>query len=170
MDSALLIARLLLGLGLAAHGTQKLFGWFGGGGVRGTGAGFEKLGFRPGPMFALAAGLGEAGGGTLTALGLLGPIGPALMILVMIVAGGTVHLRNGFFASSRGFELPMVYATGAFLLAFTGPGLYSLDRVLGLLWLTTVRHAWIAVAVAAVLALGSMLMRRPVPAPTAAPA
>ena len=86
MTTALLIARLLLGGALFAHGAQKLFGWFGGYGVKGTGGFMESLGFRPGPMFAIAAGLGETGGGLLTALGLGGPIGPALIIMVMIVA------------------------------------------------------------------------------------
>ncbi|HEY8370791.1 MAG TPA: DoxX family membrane protein, partial [Thermodesulfobacteriota bacterium] len=63
MDAALLIARLILGLGLAAHGAQKLFGWFGGYGIKGTGGFMETLGFRPGALFAVAAGLGEVGGG-----------------------------------------------------------------------------------------------------------
>src|SRR5258706_10280421 len=104
----LLLARLLLGLGMAAHGAQKLSGWFGGYGLAGTGAFLEKLGFRPGRAFALAASLGEVGGGVLTALGLMGPAGPALMILVMIVAMVVVHLPGGFFAASNGIEIPLL--------------------------------------------------------------
>src|SRR5437899_3635421 len=96
MATALLIARLLLGGALFAHGAQKLFGWFGGYGIKGTGGWMESMGFRPGPVFAAAAGLGEAGGGLLTVLGLGGPIGPALIIMVMLVAIFTVHLPNGF--------------------------------------------------------------------------
>src|SRR6185436_1701992 len=135
MDAGLLIARLIVGLGLAAHGTQKLFGWFGGHGLTGTGGFFESLGFRPGVLFALAAGLGELGGGLLTAAGFLGPVGPALIILVMLVALFTVHWPNGFFASSNGIELPLMYLTAALPLAVVGPGAYSLDGRLGLIGL-----------------------------------
>jgi putative oxidoreductase len=154
MDTALLIARLFFGLGLAAHGTQKLFGWFGGHGLIGTGGFFETIGFRPGKFFATAAALGETLGGVLLAIGLLGPIGPALMFLVMIVAA-SIHVKNGFFATNDGFELPLLYAMGALTFAFTGPGGYSLDRVLGLLWLSNEQFAsraiWTAVAVGAVM-------------------
>src|SRR3981189_1818294 len=101
MDAGLLIARLILGLAISAHGAQKLFGWFGGYGLNGTGGFFESIGFRPGRLFALAAGLAEFGGGVLTALGFLGPAGPALIILVMMVALLTVHLPHGFFAQSK---------------------------------------------------------------------
>ncbi|HJR53007.1 MAG TPA: DoxX family membrane protein, partial [Gemmatimonadota bacterium] len=94
MSAALLILRLVLGLGLAAHGAQKLFGWFGGHGLAGTGGFFEGLGFRPGKAFAVLAGLGEFGGGILLALGLGGPLGPAVVVLVMLVAIGSVHLEN----------------------------------------------------------------------------
>jgi putative oxidoreductase len=74
MDAGILIARLIVGLAIAAHGAQKLFGWFGGHGLKGTAGFFESLGFRPGIFFALAAGLGELGGGLLTAAGFLGPV------------------------------------------------------------------------------------------------
>jgi putative oxidoreductase len=154
MNTALLIARLFFGLGLAAHGTQKLFGWFGGHGLIGTGGFFETIGFRPGKFFATAAALGETLGGLLLAIGLFGPVGPALMFLVMIVAA-SIHVKNGFFATNDGIELPMLYAMGALALTFTGPGGYSLDRVLGLLWLSNEQFAsraiWTAVAVGAVM-------------------
>jgi len=160
MSSGLLIARLILGLAIAAHGAQKLFGWFGGHGLKPTGGFFETMGFRPGLLFALAAGLGEFGGGLLTALGLFGPLGPALVILVMIVAMVTVHWHNGFFAASNGVELPLLYATGALAIAFAGPGTYSLDALFGLLSLWTPTMAWTAVALAVVLALGNLAIRR----------
>ena len=86
MAMALLIARLAIGLGMAVHGAQKLFGWFGGYGLAGTGGFFDTMGFRPGRVFAFLAGAAEVGSGLLVALGLLGPIGPALMLSVMIVA------------------------------------------------------------------------------------
>src|SRR6266571_3774482 len=116
MDAAVLIARLIIGLGLAAHGTQKLLGWFSGY-LKGTAGFFESIGFRPGILFALAAGLGEVGGGLLTAAGLLGPIGPSLIITVMVVAIVAVHLPNGFFAQTNGYELALLYAVLGFVLA-----------------------------------------------------
>jgi putative oxidoreductase len=131
MNTSLLILRVVLGLGFASHGAQKLFGWFGGGGISGTGSFFETIGFRPGTRFALAAGLGEFLGGTLLALGFLGPVGPALMISVMVVAILTVHRGRGFFVYNNGAELPIVYSTAAVAVAFAGPGQYSIDRVLG---------------------------------------
>src|SRR5437870_9608142 len=109
MNTVLLIARLFFGLGLAAHGSQKLFGWFAGHGLTATGGFFESLGFRPGRFFATAAALGETVGGVLLAIGLFGPVGPALMFLVMIVAS-SLHVRNGFFATNDGIELPVLYA------------------------------------------------------------
>src|SRR5208283_2121385 len=92
VDIAFLAVRLLVGLAMAAHGSQKLFGWFGGYGLAGTGGFFESLGFRPGKLFALLAGLGEIGSGILIAFGLGGAIGPALLVMVMIVAIVSVHL------------------------------------------------------------------------------
>jgi putative oxidoreductase len=167
MDLALLIARLILGLGIAAHGAQKLFGWFGGYGLRNTGEFFVRQLHFPTRVFALLAGLGEFGGGLLIALGLFGPVGPALVIVVMIVAMLTVHVGNGFFADNKGIELPLVYATGALVLAFAGPGDLSLDAPLGLLWLSTPRDAWIAVALAILAALASVGVRRLTHAPHA---
>src|ERR687883_1107954 len=97
ISTGLLVLRLMLGLAMAAHGAQKLFGWFGGYGLDGTGGFFEQLGFHPGRLFALAAGLGEFGGGVLVALGLLGPVGPGMIIAVMLVAILVVHAEHGFF-------------------------------------------------------------------------
>jgi putative oxidoreductase len=167
MDIALLIARLFLGLGLASHGAQKLFGWFGGGGLNKTGEFFVKLGWNQGRSFATAAGLDELGSGLLVAVGILGPVGPALMAVVLLTATLTVHVRNGFFATKNGVELPMVYVMGALLLAFTGPGVYSFDHILGLEWLSTPNNAWIAFGVAAVIALINYVVRRPPPPATA---
>lgn len=144
----LLIARLALGVLMAAHGTQKLFGWFGGLGLRATGELFEQLGFRPGRRFAAAASAGEVASGVLVALGFLGPIGPALMISVMVVAAVSVHWTHGLFATSNGIELPLLYAAGALGLALAGPGPYSLDAALGL------AAAWSPVATWSILALG----------------
>lgn len=129
LDIALLILRLALGLALFAHGTQKLFGWFGGGGIAGTGAGMASMGFRPGKVNALLAGLGEAGGGLLLALGLLTPLGGAAVAATMIVAGST-HTANGFFAGKGGFELPGFFGLTAVALTLSGPGQFSIDGAL----------------------------------------
>ena len=138
----LLFVRLVFGLAFAAHGAQKLFGWFGGYGLAGTGGFLEQLGFRPGRVFAAAAGASELAGGLLIALGLGGPIGPALVIATMIVAAVTVHLRNGFFAASNGVELPVLYLLIGAIYAFAGFGALSLDAVLGLTSLWTAGVVW----------------------------
>jgi len=122
VNAPLLLLRVVLGLAFASHGAQKLFGWFGGGGIGGTGRFFESIGFRPGSRFALASGLGEFLGGTLLALGFLGPVGPALMISVMVVAILTFHRGHDFFVYNNGAGLSIVYITGAVSVAFAGPG------------------------------------------------
>src|SRR5690349_24566760 len=104
LDAGLLVARLVLGLAMAAHGAQKLFGWFGGHGLDGTAGFFGMLGFRPARLFALAAAAGEVASGLLVALGLFGAVGPALMLSIMIVATLAVHWKNGFFAMQNGIE------------------------------------------------------------------
>ena len=160
MAIALLLSRILVGGGLFAHGAQKLFGWFGGHGLKGTGGFFESLGFRPGALFAVAAGLGEAVGGLLTLLGLGGPIGPALIIMVMLVAILTVHAKNGFFAANGGYELNLMIVGGALALAFAGPGPISLDTAFGIdgAWSDAAR--WITIAAAVLLALANLAVRR----------
>lgn len=100
--------------------------------MKATGGFFESLGYRPGVLFAGLAAYGEITGGLLTALGLFGPIGPALIVLVMIVAAGTMHIQNGFFAAKNGFELHAFCVAAALALTFGGPGAFSLDGVLGL--------------------------------------
>ena len=128
----LLLIRLIFGLLMAAHAAQKLFGWFGGYGLTGTGGFFESLGFRPGRRFAFAAALSEFVGGLLFALGFLGPVGPALILAVMLVASISVHWRHGVFAATNGVEVPLMYATVAVGIALIGFGIYSLDAALGL--------------------------------------
>lgn len=159
MDIALLLVRLI-GIGFAAHGAQKLFGWFGGHGLAGTGGFFEQLGFRPGHIFAAAAGFSEIAGGLLVAFGLFGPIGPMFMIAVMTTAILSVHLPNGFFGQNNGYELPLAYGGLAVLLAFTGFGAYSLDAAFGLGSVWTPAISWIAIALGILGGLGNVAMRR----------
>lgn len=147
----ILVARLVLGLLMAAHGAQKLFGWFGGHGIEATGGYFESMGFRPARQMAMLAGFTEVAGGLLMALGLLGPIGPAMVFAVMIVAGAT-HVRRGVFAANNGIEVPLLYATGALAIALTGPGAISLDALLGI----QVWNPFLAVTALSVGALGAL--------------
>ena len=156
----LLVARVVLGLLMAAHGTQKLFGWFGGYGLKATGEFFVHVGFRNGPFFATAASLGEVVSGLLVAFGLLGPIGPAMIVAIMIVAAVTVHLSNGLWASKNGIEVPLLYAAGALAIALTGYGPYSLDAVLGLTTLFTPSIIWIALAAGIAGGVLNLLLRR----------
>lgn len=161
LSLGLLIARLLLGLAMAAHGSQKLLGWFGGYGIKGTAGYLESIGFRPGTFFATTAAVTEVVSGLLIALGLFGPIGPALMLSVMIVAAVSVHLKGGFFASKNGIEVPFLYAAGAITLALTGPGSFSLDALLGLQSFYSPSLAWAALAVGLLAAIGNLMARRP---------
>jgi putative oxidoreductase len=168
MALGLLIARLIVGLAMAAHGAQKAFGWFGGYGLKGTGGFFDSLGFRPGVLFAALASGSEIAGGLLLAAGLLGPVGPALIVLVMIVAAAVAHIKNGFFAQNQGHEINALYIAAALALAFAGPGPLSLDHALGL------SHLFTGAVNAAVIATGVVLgflnlglRRQPAPAAVA---
>ena len=162
MDLGLLILRVVVGLTLAAHGSQKLFGWFGGYGIAGTGAFFEQLGFRPGKAHAFLAGLAEAGGGLLLAAGLFTPIASAAIVAVMLVAIVSVHVSKGFFAQNGGFELPLALGSAAAALGFTGPGVFSLDGRLGVF---PQNEAWGVAALVAGLLMGAaaLVARRGAP-------
>jgi putative oxidoreductase len=131
MASGLLLLRLVLGLTLAGHGAQKLFGVFGGPGIKGTGGFFVNLGFRAPAAMALFAGLSEFGGGLGIALGLLTPFAALALAVTMIVAVMTVHIKNGFWASGGGYEYNLLIWTGAVAIAAIGPGRFSLDHAFG---------------------------------------
>ena len=163
MDIGLLVARIVFGLVMAAHGSQKLFGWFGGYGLAGTGGFFEQLGFRPGRTFAALAGTTELASGLLLALGLLGPIGPAAILSVMIVAALTVHWPQGLFAQNNGIEVPLLYATLGVSLAFTGYGTYSLDAAWGIGSIWTGGVSAFVLALGAIGGLANVALRRPAP-------
>lgn len=131
MATGLLLLRLVLGFTLAAHGVQKLFGWLGGPGLVCAGQGLELLGFKPGRRHAIAAGAAETGAGLLLVLGALTPLAATMVLAVMIVAAVSAHLRNGFFITDGGVEYNLVLGVAALLLAFTGPGQWSVDALLG---------------------------------------
>ena len=163
----LLLVRLIFGLLIAAHGAQKLFGWFGGYGLAETGGFFESLGFRPGRRFAFAAALSEFVGGWLFALGFLGPVGPALILAVMLVASISVHWRNGVFAATNGVEVPLLYATAVVGIALIGFGTYSLDATLGLAEFWTPGLIGLALVAGVIGGILNLLLRkRPPTTPT----
>jgi putative oxidoreductase len=158
MEGGLLLIRVVLGVIMVAHGAQKLFGWFGGHGLSGTGSGLESMGLKPGRVYAAVNGLAEFGGGALLVLGLLTPLGAATVAGVMFVAIATVHWRNGFFNTRGGYEFNLLIVATAIALANTGPGEISIDHLAG--W-TLAGPAWgLAALVISAAAAGSVLALR----------
>jgi putative oxidoreductase len=131
-DTGLLIIRVAVGLIVAGHGAQKLFGWFEGPGIEGFAGMTSKIGLRPARFWAFMAGISEFGGGLLLALGLLSPLGSLGIIAAMAMAILKVHWAKGLWATKGGFELPLTNLAAALALAFTGPGAYALDTLLGI--------------------------------------
>ncbi|MDH6138948.1 MULTISPECIES: DoxX family protein [Kitasatospora] len=129
-DLGLLVLRAAVGGVLFSHGTQKLFGWFGGGGLEGTAKAMESMGFKPGGQSALAAGLGEAGGGALLVAGLATPVaGP--VVAGTMAGAASVHFPHGFFVTKGGYEYPALLGVCGLALGIAGPGRYSLDELTG---------------------------------------
>ncbi|MDA5109311.1 DoxX family protein [Brevibacillus thermoruber] len=126
MDLGLLIIRLVVGLTFVGHGAQKLFGWFGGYGLKGTGGWLESIGLKPGVTMALLAGLGELVGGLLFAAGVGTWVGALLIALTMLVAIVKVHGANGYWATQNGYEYNLVLIAVAIGVALIGPGAYVL--------------------------------------------
>jgi putative oxidoreductase len=126
-----LLLRLAVGGFFVGHGTQKLFGWFGGNGLDATAQGFEQLGLRPGRRNAIAAGTAEAGGGALLAAGLATPLAASVLTATMITAIETVHAKNGPWLNNGGYEYNVVLIAAALTLAEVGPGELSLDAARG---------------------------------------
>jgi len=154
MNIALLVLRVIVGGLFVGHGSQKLFGWFGGHGPKGTASFFESVGLTPALPFALLAGTAELVGGLLLGFGLLVPVAALLLVGVMTTAIATVHWKNGLWVTAGGLEYPLVLAAVAFAIAALGPGSVSLDHAFGLDWdgLT-----W-AAAAAAIGCLGGLIL------------
>jgi putative oxidoreductase len=134
VDVGLLVLRVVLGVIFAAHGAQKLFGAFGGPGLKGTAGFHEQLGIRPPFAMAVLAGLAEFVGGILVAVGFLAPLAAIALIVTMAVAVFAVHLKNGFFSMNGGYEFNLALAGMALTVLIAGAGAFSLDGVLGILW------------------------------------
>lgn len=155
---ALLLIRTTLGLFMVGHGAQKLFGSFGGPGIEGTAGFMESLGLKPGKQWAVLGGASEFGGGMLTLLGLLNPLGSLGVIGSMAMATTKVHWSNPIWVTEGGAEYPVVNSAIATALMMTGPGAISLDRIFGLRvprWISffglvtvalVIAHAWNAEA------------------------
>ncbi len=150
MDLALLIIRVVVGLYLAGHGAQKLFGWFKGPGVKGT-EGFlgGMLGFRPAGLWARALAVAEFGGGLLMAVGLLGPLGPIAVAASQVTATVVVHWAKGPWNTEGGYELTVTNLAVSASVAIAGVGRYSIDSLLAISI-----PVWLSVAVAVVALLG----------------
>ncbi len=156
-DVGLLLLRVVLGLTMAAHGTQKLFGWFGGGGISGTSGFFTASGYPAGDAMAVLAGLTETLGGLGLVFGLLTPLAGAALLGTMINAVA-VHGLGSFFAP-EGIEYPLVLAAGAAALTLTGPGRYAVDRFLPVLRGHCLAHGALAVGLGVVTAGVLLLVR-----------
>ncbi len=130
IDLGLLVLRVVLGLSVAAHGAQKLFGWFGGYGIAGTGGWLESIGVKPGKLAAFLAGFGEFFGGLLLVAGLFTTFAGVAVALVLIVAIATAHKGKGFWNTNGGSELPVLIIASAIALALTGAGEFSVDALI----------------------------------------
>jgi putative oxidoreductase len=154
MNVALLVLRVVVGGLFIGHGSQKLFGWFGGHGPTGTASFFENLGLRPALPFALLAGTAELAGGLLLGFGLFVPVAALLLVAVMTTATAAVHWKNGLWVTAGGFEYPLVLGSVAFAVAALGPGSISLDNAFGIDW----SGLGLAVAAALIGCLGGLIV------------
>ncbi|MDQ3705454.1 MAG: DoxX family protein [Chloroflexota bacterium] len=132
LSFGLLVLRVIFGALMAGHGAQKLFGWFGGHGVKGTAGWLESMGMKPGKPWAIMAGASEFGGGVLTALGFLNPLGPLAATGAMGMAAAKVHGGKPIWVTSGGAELPVTNIAIALALGIAGPGKFSADCALGI--------------------------------------
>ncbi|HWE12202.1 MAG TPA: DoxX family protein [Solirubrobacteraceae bacterium] len=125
------LLRVVIGALFVGHGTQKLFGLFGGAGLKATAEGFDQMGMRPGMASAIAAGAGEAGGGILLATGFMTPVGAASIIATMLTAIHRVHLKNGPWITNGGYEYNLVLILTLLTIVEEGPGPVSIDALKG---------------------------------------
>lgn len=159
---ALLILRLVGGLILAAHGAQKLFGWFGGPGMAKWEQGLQAQGFKPARFWAYLNILGEVGGGLSLIFGFLTPLGAAGGFAAMFMAMSKVHWKNGFFNNQRGIEFTLAVMAIATAVGLAGPGTISLDQLFGIHLPNTLLFIILAL-IAVVVDIVGLVMTRPAP-------
>lgn len=158
----LLILRLVVGLTLAAHGAQKLFGWWGGPGMNGWTGAMTRMRLRPAKPWAWVSALAEFVGGLALAAGFLFPFPSAAIAGSMLVAIALVHYPRGFFTSKGGYEFNLTLIAAVAALALIGPGTISIDNLLRI----QVPEPVTAVALAVLTMLGvagALLTRAPEP-------
>src|SRR5215203_4013082 len=166
MEYGMILLRVVVGLTLAAHGSQKLFGSFGGSGTGGTRSFFAGIGFRTPLAMAFIAGLSELGGGLLFAFGLGTPFAALALMVVMLNAIGTVHWKKGFFNSAGGYDYNLLIIATAVAVTAAGPGRFSLDHAFG--WAGSISGPWWALAsvvLAPMIALVTLTLGRSSQAP-----
>jgi putative oxidoreductase len=165
-DVGVLIVRLAVGLTFAAHGVQKILGWWGGPGFAGWTAGIVRMGLRPAPFWAAFSAGVELFGGLLLAL-VLTPIASAFLVAQSIYIVVRTHLPRGFWNSKGGIEFPLQLLAGSLLVAASGPGAIALDPALGIDLGPWWRAGFLAVAITG--SLFAMVIARPQPAPPPTP-
>jgi putative oxidoreductase len=168
LSLGLLVLRLVVGLTMAGHGAQKVFGWWGGPGLKAWTEGVAKMRIRPAVPFAWLAALAELGGGLLLALGLLSPLGSLAIIGTMLVAIATVHWPNGFWNTKRGYEFNLTLIAAVVAVGLAGPGTYSIDQAAGFR-LPEPATFLIGVVVVILGVAGMLAFRSPKPATQAKP-
>jgi putative oxidoreductase len=146
MSSGLLLLRIAVGSIMAAHGAQKLFGWWGGPGMSGTAGMCSSLAYRAPFLMACGLGVAEFGGGLSLATGFLTPLGALAVTVVMLNAIYVIHWPKGFFSGNGGYEFNLLIAASAVALAAIGPGRFSIDHALG--WDDNISGVWWGVGVA----------------------
>jgi putative oxidoreductase len=149
IDISLFLIQLAVGLTFAAHGAQKVFGWWGGPGLTGWEGAMQHMGFRPARAFALTSAFVELGGGILLAVGLLSPLAAAALVAQSVVIIGHVHWANGFFSTRSGIEFPMLLGVGAAAIGLAGAGAISVDALLGVTFESWTRLGFVIAAIAA---------------------
>jgi putative oxidoreductase len=167
VDSGILLLRIVVGSVFFAHGAQKLFGWWGGGGIQGTAKWLGSTGFRPPFLMAVLVALSESSGALLV-VGVATPFVALALAAAMVVAVGTAHWKNGFWSGKGGYEFNLVLWSAAVAIAAIGPGRFSIDRLLG--WDDNISGLWWGIAVLALSLAGGLLIlaSRQKPAPTEA--
>jgi putative oxidoreductase len=159
LSFGLLIIRVVAGLTLAAHGAQKLFGWFGGPGFAGTIAMQQKMGFKPPLLWAVLVIMGDVCGGLSIALGFFTPLCAERMLGAMLMAIVKVHWSKGFFSTKGGFEFPLALLAIAIGVGLAGPGRYALDSLFGIVLPSPLLFGLLAVGALIVDVVGLLISR-----------